>query len=352
MAEFNDNPAARFDTIVIGAGPAGCEAAVASAGQGCRTLCLAINLDNIGFPPANPILAEGADDRRHELLADLRELGGALPVLLSQESVSRSLADGTLLADRRNLGLAYKELLETTPEVFPRQGLATSLERSDGGWLVTTRLGESFTSASVVVAAGTFLGGEVDDGGNKVAGGRLGEIPANSLAMSLRDIGIAMVRIGAVNMPRMAAATLPLVDDSLLAGAYRFLPDGAQLSEQYMHGPYIRGARAEQLDAVRDLTGIADAWMTRAAYDITCLALAGGQVDRQLEAVGLPGLYFAGRSAGSCNYTEAAVTGLVAGSAATSHELIKYPVLVTKLCEAIASQKSRPVTIRIDGPGC
>lgn len=360
MDESTENPARHFDTIVIGAGPAGCEAAVAAAGAGARTLCLAINLDNVGFPPANPIIAEGAGDRRHDLLAELRELGGALPGLLARESVGRELADGTLLADRRNLGLAYKQLVESTPGSFPRQGLATGIERSDDGWLVETRLGERFSTASVVIAAGTFLQGEVDDGGKRVAGGRMGEIPANSLAESLQEIGVRMVRISAVNMPRVSAAALPLADGSFQAGGYRFLPDGGQLSEQYMHGPYLRGARAAQLDAIRDLTGIADAWMTRGAYGVSCLALAGSQVNGNLEAVGHPGLFFAGRSAGSCNYTEAAVTGWVAGTGAAGCAtnataktlLINKPKYVAMLCDAIAEQDSRPTTIRIEGPGC
>lgn len=359
MNELPDNAPQDFDVIVIGAGPGGCEAALAAAHSGAAALCLTINLDTVGFPPANPIIAEDADDPRLELLEEISALGGALPHLLSRETVARTLAGGTLVADRRNLGLAYKELLEETNNVFPRQTLVTDLERTNTSWKIQTRLGELFKAPAVIIAAGTFLEGKVDDGGTIIDGGRMGEIPANALARSLEAQGIGMSRLKAANMPRLDRKTLPGDEEVFAVNDYRLLPDGSQLDESYMFGPYITGTREEQLVTVAGITGTDDAWMTRAAYSVTSLALDGNQVDSRLEARAQPGLFFVGRAAGCCNYTEAAATGLVAGSQAAAAalkqergKLTNDMILVSRLCEAVAHQESRPVTIRIDGPGC
>ncbi|RJQ45671.1 MAG: FAD-dependent oxidoreductase [Gaiellales bacterium] len=346
-----------YDVIVIGAGPAGCESALAAAGEGACTLCLAISLDNVGFPPANPIIAEGPEDRRLALLAELRSLGGSLPKLLSREIIARELPGGMLVADRRNLGLAYKELLETTDGLEPRQALVTDLETAGGAWRVATRLGEVFHAPAVVVAAGTFLMGRVEDG---KGGGRLGEIPADSLARSLMSLGHKLVSVSAVNMPRLDRNSLAVEDGSPRSGDYLFVPDGSQLAEQYMFGPFIQGSFSSQLADIRKITGQPGAWVTRPSWSMTCLTLAAGQVDQRLEAAALPGLFFAGRAAGTCNYSEAAASGRVAGAGAADSAASRgrRPLLtsdhnhISELCERIARQEDRPVTVRIEGPGC
>lgn len=350
-----------YDVIVIGGGPAGCEASLAAASAGARTLCLTINLDTVGFPPANPIIAFGPDDKRLELLSELGTLGGCLPVLLSRESVASTLPSGMLVTDRRNLGLAFKEMLETTEHLHLRQALVTSISIGDDvGWRIEARLGESFTAPAVVVAAGTFLHGEIDDGGNKVFGGQLGLIPADSMARSLRDLGIEMVKIRATNMPRLASGSVPAGQGIIHAGDYLLMPDGSQLGEQYMFGPNINGSRTEQLSAIRKVAGLDSAWMTRSAWSVTSLALTAGQVDESLEVAGKSGLFFAGRAAACCNYTEAASTGLVAGAGAAGlalgknrrTSLINDTIYVSKLCALISQEEQRPVTVRTSGPGC
>lgn len=346
-----------YDVAVIGAGPAGCEAALASARAGARTLCLTINLDMVGFPPASPVMVEDAEDRRREMLAELASLGGQLPELLSGSSVAGTdNTEGRVLVDRRRLGLTWKELLENEDRLFLRQALVTALEPCPDGWKLTTRLDENFTASAVVVAAGTFLNGRVIDAEKTGPGGRWAEIPSNSLPKYLQMLGLDLVQVTARTSPRVSARGLD--SRTLEGGALR--RDGGGLDEFLAYGLETGASRAGQLEALRRNDGLENAWITRASYAVLHDALAAGQVGEDLEVPGHPGLFFAGRAAGCCNYSEAAVLGFIAGhnaagrcGMADAFDLTKNYKLVTRLLERIAHKKTRPVTVRVDGEtGC
>ncbi len=346
-----------YDVIVVGAGPAGAEASLAAAGGGARTLCLTISLDTAGFPPANPILADGFDDPRHILLAEIGDLGGALPFLLEEEGVSANAGGGVLLADRRQLGLSYKQALETGESLDFRQALVTSIRPQGKGWSVTTALEEEFHCRSIVLAAGTFCEGKVSVGGATRPGGRLGEIPAVALPRCLRDLGLEMVRIDAATSPRMPASLLVSGSGRKVCG---FPVDGAQLDEVYGYGLEITGPAASQLDELRSRLRRDDAWISRPSFSVSHLCLAAGQVGPDLQSAAVSGLFAAGRFAGSCNYVEAAALGIIAGANAAGAgtappvpgNLISYPILVGNLCSRISTRRQRPVTIRTVGEGC
>ena len=188
--EFEETTSTHFDVAVIGAGPAGCEAALAAAREGAHTLCLTINLDMIGYPPATPVLVDGRDDRRQALLSELADLGGQLPALLRRGGIAGTDGvEGRMLVDRRKLGLRWKELLENEAGVVLRQALVTDLERPGASWGLTTKLGESFTAAAVVIAAGTLLKGRVVEAGRKRTGGSWAERPAKTVAKNRPKVG-------------------------------------------------------------------------------------------------------------------------------------------------------------------
>ncbi|MEK6536996.1 MAG: FAD-dependent oxidoreductase, partial [Actinomycetota bacterium] len=137
--------------------------------------------------------------------------------------------------------------------------------------------------------------------------------------------------------------------------------DGEQLGEVLAFTLEADGNRTSQLHALRQNKDLSQAWITRPSYTVLHLGLAAEQARKNLEAVGKPGLFFAGRAAGSCNYTEAAALGIIAGINAAHHaghgaasrHLSFGNTLVGRLLDRVAHKNIRPVTVRIDDEsGC
>ncbi len=344
--------------VVVGAGPGGAEAALAAAGAGARTLCLTMSLDTAGYHPANPTLVGGHEDPRGELLAEMRSMGCRLPPLLESDGVAAVNEQGRLVADRRRLGLAYKAAIESADNLEFRQALVTSLETHSGKFLLGSSLDESFSAGAVVIAGGTFFQAEVAEGDARSPGGRRGEIPSVSLSKSLQNKGILFERIGAATAPRLL---MPPPGGSFPGDDWPdgLPPDGDQLCELYGFGLEQSGDAERQLSRLRQSTGDPAAWITRPSYAVSHLVLASRQVNLRLESTALPRLFFAGRLVGCCNYLESAATGFLAGlnaahAAGTAAPtcLIDDKSIVSHLLRLVADSESRPVTIRVPGPGC
>ena len=191
----------KYDVIVIGAGHAGIEAALASARLGVKTAVFTINLDWVGNMPCNPSI--GGTSKGH-LVREIDALGGEMGKAADKYSLqSRMLNLGkgpavhSLRAqiDRREYSAGMKHTLELTDNLDIRQGEIVDIQKTDNGlWQVETRLEALFTAKAVIIATGTFLGGRVYIGDVSYESGPDGMFPAVALSSALKKLNIPLRR--------------------------------------------------------------------------------------------------------------------------------------------------------------
>ena len=227
-----------FDIAVIGGGHAGCEAALAAARLGMKTVMFTINLDAVGNMPCNPSI--GGTAKGH-LVREIDALGGSMGYLADKTLIqSRMLNTGkgpavhSLRAqiDRARYRIEMKSLLEDTENLTIRQAEVKTLTKTADGFEMKIHTNITYTAKAVIIATGTYLEGKIIVGETSYKGGPDGMFPSEGLSSSLSEMGISLMRFKTGTPARIHEKSIDFSKMEVQYGDERITPFSFETTEK------------------------------------------------------------------------------------------------------------------------